>query len=456
MARHRTSRLVAVVLAVALLVLVAGCTTDSGPDVTPGERDTSPESSPIGSPLPETERPPEDTQPSGVSTTLPGEDSHFGFMHPEDAYGEAADLGARWSRPHPGAFIWGEVEREPGQYDWSRTDRAVKEAQGHGFNLIVTLWPYAEWDQSRCRTPLPEDRAREFRELGRYRGPPCDLEAYREFVRRAVERYDGDGVDDMPGLKYPVRYWEVSNEPSMQEELTFFTGTPPDYFEILRATHGAVEAADPDATVVQGGAASAEHETADFWEEVYDLGGAQYFDIANVHSIGLESYDLYASKYATFLDENDVEKPFWVTEAQYSARALGRDRLSPEEWADYITKSFVRAYAAGAQKIVYVGLTKSPGDLETSLLLRGEKQVPYHAYGTMVEKLDEFTAVEKLEEGAYKFTVEGREVYVLWGSSEAPAELSGPVTVTEVDGTETETTAEELELGEGPVFVEGR
>lgn len=418
----------------------------------PEERDTAPETSPTDSQSPEIT--PEDTPSSETSTDLPGEDSHFGFMHPEDAYSEAADLGARWSRPHPGAFIWGEVEREPGHYDWSRTDRAVKDAQNNGFNLIVTLWPYAEWDQSRCRTPLSEDRAREFRELGRYRGPPCDLGAYEGFVQRAVERYDGDGVDDMPGLKYPVKYWEVSNEPSMQEELTFFTGTPQDYVEILRTTHDAVEAADPDATVVQGGAASAEHETADFWEEVYDLGGAQYFDIANIHSIGLESRDLYASKYATFLTENDVERSFWVTEAQYSARALGRERLSTEEWARYITKSFVRAYGAGAKKIFYVGLTKSPGDPETSLITPRGKQAPYHAYAAMVEKLDGFTEAERLGESQYRFTLEDREVYVLWKDADVPTELSGPVTVTEVDGTERGTTAEELEVGEGPVFVE--
>lgn len=349
-------------------------------------------------------------------------------MHPEDAYGEAADLGARWSRPPPRCVHLGR--------------------DGAG--------AYADWDQSECRTPLPDDRAREFRELGRYRGPPCDLGAYEGFVQRAVERYDGDGINDMPGLKYPVKYWEVSNEPSMQEELTFFTGTPQDYVEILQTTHDAVEAADPDATVVQGGAASAEHETADFWEEVYDLGGAQYFDIANIHSIGLESRDLYASKYATFLTENDVERPFWITEAQYAAWSLDRDRLTEEEWADYITKSFVRAYGAGAQKIFYVGLTKSPGDPETSLILNGKRQAPYHAYATMAEKLDGFTEAERLGEGRYRFTVENRSVYVLWNDAAVPAELSGPITVTEVDGTETETTAEELEVGEGPVFVEER
>ncbi|MBI5367041.1 MAG: hypothetical protein HZA54_08385 [Planctomycetes bacterium] len=37
--------------------------------------------------------------------------------------------------------------------------------------------------------------------------------AHLTFVRAAVERYGGDGVDDMPGLRVPIRPWQVENEP---------------------------------------------------------------------------------------------------------------------------------------------------------------------------------------------------------------------------------------------------
>ncbi|MGQ9576341.1 MAG: hypothetical protein ACUVUC_13585 [Thermoguttaceae bacterium] len=37
-------------------------------------------------------------------------------------------------------------------------------------------------------------------------------EAYIRFVKAVVERYDGDGVDDMTGLNVPIRYWQFENE----------------------------------------------------------------------------------------------------------------------------------------------------------------------------------------------------------------------------------------------------
>jgi len=70
---------------------------------------------------------------------------------------------------------------------------------------------------------------------------------------RLVERYDGDGQDDMPGLKYPIKYWEVANEPEMQREpLILFQGSSKDYFEILKATYQAVKEADSQGYAVQG------------------------------------------------------------------------------------------------------------------------------------------------------------------------------------------------------------
>lgn len=47
----------------------------------------------------------------------------------------------------------------------------------------------------------------------------ADEAAYTAWVTAAVERYDGDGVDDMPGLLAPIRHWEVDNEPDLKNSL---------------------------------------------------------------------------------------------------------------------------------------------------------------------------------------------------------------------------------------------
>jgi hypothetical protein len=94
-----------------------------------------------------------------------------------------------------------------------RGDKASRE---EGILLSITVMPLAEWDQDRCHgdeylgnMPMPEGRA--VIKVGK----PCSMEDYTEFLKKLVERYDGDGVNDMPELKYPVKYWEIMNEPAM-------------------------------------------------------------------------------------------------------------------------------------------------------------------------------------------------------------------------------------------------
>ena len=116
-------------------------------------------------------------------------------------------MGIRWDRPHPGPFIWGRIERERGRYDWREVDRYVQEAQRYGFATVATIWPFASWDQANWGEEGPSGVVFE-KELGRSRRKPYDMDAYKAFVCALVERYDGDGSSDMPGLKFPIKYWQ--------------------------------------------------------------------------------------------------------------------------------------------------------------------------------------------------------------------------------------------------------
>ncbi|MFQ5816208.1 MAG: hypothetical protein ACE5G7_06900 [Candidatus Hydrothermarchaeaceae archaeon] len=461
------------------LITIAGCIdgpiepaatppyTEETPMETPVETtlEPAPETTIPPTPIPTTTIPPTTPPPTPQAREMSFEDSHFGFMHPEQSYEEAAELNVHWSRPHPGPFVWHEVEVERGRYDWRRADEFVKRAQSYEFNLLATIWPFADWDQANCRTMLPRDKAEDFMELGKYRSRPCDMVAYEEFVKKVVERYDGDGYNDMPGLLYPIKYWEVSNEPSMQEELVFFNGLPEDYFDVLKTTYLAVKEADPNAIVLHGGIAGFGGDGAEkFWQRVLDLGGSNYFDIANHHSIG-DGEDIHIPAMKAFLNKNGVSKPMWMPELEFAARGLGRDRISEDEWAEILVKTFVYAFGEGEDKLFYVGLDLSPGDPESWFLYveksgyTGEmgpkkKQAPFYAFRTMVEKIDYFTEVEKMAVGQYKFTVDGASVYVLWGSGSLPQEIAGKVRVTDINGNEKDVDASSVVLTGSPIFVE--
>ena len=240
-------------------------------------------------------------------------------------------IGAGWTRPHPGPFAWGWIEKSRGEYDFSATDQWVKAAQDKDVALLATIWPYADWDQRICHGDdcgvgetdifYPRAKGGMVEGISRSRCKPCDMDGYKAFVIKMVERYDGDGVDDMTGLTQPIKYFEVGNEPALRStELTFFKGSPQEYADILKATYEGVKSACPDCSVVQGGMEGIDPKFTTYWDQVYKAGGGGYFDIGNIHYINNgDLSNLNVAKYQELLKNNGLDKPVWVTEAEYSS-----------------------------------------------------------------------------------------------------------------------------------------
>ena len=283
-----------------------------------------------------------------------GGDSRFGSLAWMDMeMREQAKAGILWVRPHPGDAIWNEIERTRGNYDWSKLDKTVRSAQAFGLNLLITIWPYASWDQEACHANMEETPDPFGGLLPTRKGIPCDWEAYEEFLRAMVERYDGDGENDMPGLRYPVRYWEIGNEPEMKHgNDIFFQGTPEDYFLLLRRSAEAIRKADPDAKILHAGIASGFDFSREFWEKVFSFEDAgNYFDIANVHDLqGSEDGNVGFVK--KLLVEKGIEnKPVWVTE--FSLRS-GMDEEGGEIDFDRVEERVKNTFENGAEKIFLI------------------------------------------------------------------------------------------------------
>ncbi len=258
-----------------ILVALTGCAPEAGPSPAPlppaapsAPGVTPAPAVPQPSPMPDSS---EETGPSPAPSAIPEEvlASPIGFLGAGHDAPALAELGARWDRPHPGPFVWGHVEKEKGKYDWREIDAYVQDIQRFNFGTVATIWFFADWDQAGWGQPGAGGIIFE-REIGTGRRKPHDMEAYRRFVSALVERYDGDGTDDMPGLKYPIKYWEAGNEPSMQEDFhTFFSGSSEDYLKVLEATYHAVKEADPEAKVLHAGMAGMESWMVSFWQPVF-------------------------------------------------------------------------------------------------------------------------------------------------------------------------------------------
>jgi len=285
--------------------------------------------------------------------TIPAiiEENCIGFViGSPDEISLISEIGGGWARPHPGPFAWGFIEPEKGTFDFSMADEYVLQAQENNVSLLGTIWPYADWDQVVCHSTecevstqdifYPKEKGNMQSGIPKSRCAPCSYEDYTIFIGKIVERYDGDLVEDMPGLILPIKYWEVLNEPEMEsDEMTFFKGTNEEYVSILIETRNKIKDVCSNCNVLHAGVAGVQDYMLEYWGEIFD--NVNNFDIANIHYIGgTDLSTLNVKDFKQLLTEKNISKPIWVTEAEY-------------ESSSEIVSSVEGALSAGASKIFF-------------------------------------------------------------------------------------------------------
>lgn len=317
-------------------------------------------------------KPTAESQPStsNLPLTIPQDilENKFGFLGggPESS-GIIQSTGAAWIRPHPGLFLWDSMQKDANsEVSFTHTDREVKEIQENQLGALVTLWPFADWDQKmrtdaeQCRVSdndefLPKNDIKDRGDyLPQYRCNPKNWDKYQTWVKTVVERYDGDGISDMPGLKIPIKYWEVMNEPDLtspagEDRLDFYKEDGAAYAEILIKTSMVIRQADPNAQILIAGAAGGNPTFLNFYRGIFkNKDTYTAFDIANVHCISNDTgNDFNVSSYKNMLQEFGIDKPIWVTEAEnMTGKTLSEN-------AELTKTSTQGAISAGAKKIFY-------------------------------------------------------------------------------------------------------
>lgn len=163
---------------------------------------------------------------------------------------------------------WRTVEPKPpveGRhiYKWFDLDEAIRAWQRNGVHALVSLRFNSPW----ATVPKTD---KEFVYLqgivkrlvlasSDYLPKPEHMQDFRDYVRSLVERYDGDGMDDMSGLLFPVLHYQVGNE--FYNEV-FWAGSVEEYGQLLREFAHAARAACPSVKIVLSGIG---------WKDVYDF-----------------------------------------------------------------------------------------------------------------------------------------------------------------------------------------
>ena len=283
----------------------------------------------------------------------------------------------QWVRPHPGPFIWNKIEKEKGNFSWSETDKYVNYAQLHNQNIIATIWPHANWEQKSCKRK--KSRSPFGKNFTKYLSKPCSMDDYKNFVTRLVDRYDGDGVNDMPGLVKPIKYWEIMNEPEFK---MFFKGSEEDFVEIFNFSSQTIKEKQKDAVIIMAGAAGMFPENKKYWKSALPK-IKDNFDIANIHHIsgpeGQCDREFWVDEFSSLLKSINIDKPIWVTEAMTCGPPV---------------KAYVNAFLNGAELIIDVGVN-APGK---KMSKKSRKNL-----NEFISKYDGFSSIRRTSKNEIEF-----------------------------------------------------
>jgi hypothetical protein len=274
--------------------------------------------------------------------TLLGEDARL-----------AKSVGATLVRGHTGNFprlSMYTLARNPVHLD--EADAWVRAVQGAGLEgvLMVSPWPGNQT----------------FNHTDHY--VPKDMAAYEVYVARIVERYDGDGVDDMPGLHGPIRYWEVDNEPDLKlntpprDAVRAFTPgtfcTPDEYAQVLLASSRAIRRASPEARVLNGGPFRPHADTGrDYMKALFAIPGVlDAVDIVSLHTYPNDASGETLDRGIRAVRAVAPGKPLWVTETSVS---IDED-TDADEQGRQVAVLTARAAMAGAERLFWHTLADPP------------------------------------------------------------------------------------------------
>ena len=334
------------------------------------------------------------------------------------------------SKPLPEAFSWGNMQSGPeDDLDFSRLDDYVVAFQTAGFGeTVLALKPHSTWasvDHSLLRSrnvaPKPEYR-----------------DDYEAWVTAIVERYDADGVDDMPGLLRPIRYYEVGSEFSSYEPEPV-----DDYLTMLEIAYAAAHAAYPEVRVTHAAFLLADFLLGDPALESLDdddvaigrygphtfsemraiLDHPELFDLLNVHVLAhsgeieqlvrwldwemeLRGYrksiiisDTSINPFVAFGPAIDCERApalmgimfYPATEqdrcriASYFNRVLGGDRETVEWLRAYAAADMVKKVVIAAEQRIELIDTAFTGDLPILNTRLGQAAAGNAAWGGMID-----------------------------------------------------------------------
>lgn len=386
----------------------------------------------------------------GVTPTSSTGPARFG-VHAPGRPSSAAASGAKMIRR---IVHWDHLEPRRGEFRWDEAYNLVKSYQAAGLDIVFTFrcnsvaWGSTFVQKDDIKAPYQVKSSM-----------PKSIDDWRNYVRAVVEKFDGDGRDDMPGLSRPIRYWQFENEFVYQ-----WAGTADELAELTRVTYETIKEASPEAVVIgpslynvnpfalrdgintrgwfyRGSDDSRRQKVTR--EQIlrqpdkgYELAtdyirqAHPYFDVVDLHVYVMDEEEVgYVVQWTEDqLRKAGADKPIWCLEF-----AVPYHEFTDLKFNRSVVQSQIVAFDLGIEKIFWnsiMPVTNHENFRRLSLETEGgERKRAFYNYALAAALLDRFQSVDRVEAGsgvqAYRFDFDapGRSVWVAWTDG-APSNFS--------------------------------
>jgi len=331
----------------------------------------------------------------GLCDVLPGNTpGQNGVPWAQLAYNSGARIN-RWE------FRWDREEPQRGQWTFAAMDPAVGSSLKYGLDVEGILIGTPGWAAAPGQLPgngVPR---------GLYRSATDPRNLWAEYVRQTVQHYAGQ-----------IHFWEVWNEPDLHY---FWTGSPQDYFRLLKVAYLVIKATDPGAQVLMAGMVVPD---LTFVGQVLDAAnldpGAKqhsgYFDAVSWHAYGQAKllYTNIGSFRQLLADKGYPNVPLWVTEDGFPA---SNPNGEPRQ-AAYVLQTIAYALSAGATRVlIYRASDDTTGKAWGLMSANGTPRLSYVAFQLAAQYFshaDDITYVPTDHLEQFAFYRPGQRVRVLW------------------------------------------
>jgi hypothetical protein len=221
---------------------------------------------------------------------------------------ELAMMAATGVRSVRVAWYWADLQPSAtAGFDFAATDSVVLAAARAGLTVLPCVLGAPAWAQLPGGAPI---------------GAPSEPRGYARLMAALAARYGpgGDLWRQHPDVqRHAIRAWQIWNEP----DLSFYWRQPfgHTYAALLRTSHDAVKAVDPNARIVLGGL------TNTAWDDLRDLyaaGAGDAFDEVALHPYTRQVSDVvrFVRLSRQVMNSNgDARKPIRLTELSWPSSA---------------------------------------------------------------------------------------------------------------------------------------